>query len=120
MNSTLQIDLPVCVWFLIVGAAISFLLGYFQVEKLEVGLNGRLYRRVRYGDQFAMMNAAAFGAMTVLMWLKFSVKIPRLMLFKIGLFGVAVLAMIGLFVLFWGIAFTATTMAENVKTKHTR
>ena len=118
MHSTF-LSLPVFVKVFLVGAVVCFVMGYCQVEKIYYrGTKAEFCRQ--YGDEPILIMSAGFGLATVITFLKYSVTMPNFLVWKMLIFALTIIGVIVMFVLFWGISFTASHISMNVSEREER
>lgn len=105
MLSNFNLDWPVFVWVAIVGVIVCIVLGACR------GTNKGSKRSDTNSEVFAsLIVSGGFGIMTVITCLKYSMVMPSFWLWKSGLFALAVIAMILLTILFWGLTNTVADL----------
>lgn len=116
--STLNIHLPGCLWVLIIGVVISFLLGYFQTERVVCRTrDGRtkVVSHQRYAVDFPLCASACFGLAFVITFLRYSMTIPELWLWRLVLYALAIGGIVVMTLIFWAVAEVAMILSHDNK-----
>lgn len=103
-NSTFTV--PVFVIVFLVGLGVCFALGCLQAESVDY--RGSKMRRSAQFIDSVLVIAAGFGLGTVVTFLRYSVTLPSFPLWKIGVFGLAILATAFLAAFFFLVAYFAS------------